>query len=331
MKTTKLKEIFGNSLKKMIRKAIIISILGFSLTRQETSIFKKEKPWGVILFKRNILSEKQIKKLTSSIRKIMKDSNYPILIDEEGGRDTRLSNFLNNSLFSQKYFGDIYSVDKKIGSTLYKSYVNAISNHLRNLGININTSPVLDLHQRKAHKIIGNRSYSDNPVIVNELGILCVRFYKKNKIATVIKHIPGHGKANTDSHFKLPVVKADLNSLKKNDFKCFKNMASHFAMTAHILYSNIDKKFNATHSKILIKKIIRKEIGFKGILISDDISMKALKYDIIKNSKSAFEAGCNLTLYCAGKTQEVIKLLKETPYMDSFTKKKTSEFYKFLS
>jgi len=331
MKITKLKEIFGNFLKKMTRKAIIISIFGFSLTRQEMNIFRKEKPWGVILFKRNISSEKQIKKLTSSIRKIMKDSNYPIIIDEEGGRVTRLSGFLNNSLLNQKYFGDIYSIDKKIGSTLYKSYINAISSNLRNLGININTSPVLDLYESKAHKIIGNRSYSANPVIVNELGVLCTKIYKKNKIATVIKHIPGHGKANTDSHFTLPVVKTNLSLLKKNDFKCFKKVTSHFAMTAHILYSQIDKKNNATHSKILIKKIIRKEIGFKGILISDDISMKALKHDIIKNSKLAYEAGCNLTLYCAGKTQEVIKLLKETPYIDSFTKKKTSEFYKFLS
>ena len=102
-------------------------------------------------------------------------------------------------------------------------------------------------------------------------------------------------------------------------------------MTAHILYTNIDKENNATHSKVLIKKIIRKEIGFKGILISDDISMKALKYNIEKNARLAREAGCNLILYCAGKTQDVKKILRETPYMDSFTKKKTSEFYKFLS
>ena len=102
-------------------------------------------------------------------------------------------------------------------------------------------------------------------------------------------------------------------------------------MTAHILYSKIDNQNNATHSKIIIKEIIRKEIGFKGILISDDISMKALKHDIVKNGKLALKAGCNLILYCAGKTHEVEKLLKETPYIDNFTKKKTSEFYKFLS
>ena len=315
----------------MIRKAAIISISGFSLTKKEISIFKKEKPWGVILFKRNILSKKQLKKLTFSIKKIMKDKRYPILIDEEGGRVTRLSNFLNNSKFNQKYIGDIYRIDKKIGLNLYKSYIDAISSHLRNLGININTSPVLDLYKKSAHKIIGERSYSENPAIVNELGCACVKFYKNNKIGTVIKHIPGHGRANTDSHFKLPIINKDLALLKKNDFKCFKKTKSYFAMTAHILYDKIDNKNNVTHSKILIKDIIRKEIGFKGILISDDISMKALQYNVVKNAKLALSAGCNLILYCAGKTHELKKILQETPYIDSFTKKKTSEFYKFLS
>jgi beta-N-acetylhexosaminidase len=315
----------------MIRKAAIISISGVTLTRQEINIFKKEKPWGVILFKRNILSERQVKGLTALIKKTMKDKKYPILIDEEGGRVTRLSNILNNSVFNQKYFGDIYKVNKKIGLAILKNHIDSISSHLLSLGININTTPVLDLCHNKTHGVIGNRSYSTNPVIVNELGRSCVKFYKYNKIATVIKHIPGHGKANVDSHFKLPLVNDDLKTLTKNDFKCFKNVKSLFAMTAHILYSKIDKKKNATHSKVLIKKIIRKKIGFKGILISDDISMKALKYKDIKNAKLALDAGCNLVLYCAGKTHEVKKLLKETPYIDKFTKKKTSEFYKFLS
>ena len=315
----------------MIRKAAIISISGISLTQQEINIFKKDKPWGVILFKRNILSNNQLKKLTTSIKIIMKDNKYPILVDEEGGRVTRFSNFLDNSIFCQKLFGDIYKKDKKIGLIIYKNYIDSISYHLLNLGININTSPVLDLYIKKAHLVIGNRSYSENPIIVSELGKACVKFYKKNKIATVIKHIPGHGKANADSHFKLPVVKDDFKLLKNKDFKCFKNTKSFFAITAHILYSKIDNINNATHSKTLIKEIIRKEIGFKGILISDDVSMKALKYGVVKNAQLAHEAGCNIVLYCAGKTHEVKKILKETPYIDNFTKKKTSEFYKFLS
>ena len=315
----------------MIRKAAIVSISGPTLTNKEINIIKKEKPWGIILFKRNILSKKQVIILIKKIRMTMKDSKYPILIDEEGGKVTRLSNFLDNSIYNQKYFGEIFKLNKKVGATFYKTYIDSLSKILINLGININTSPVLDLTKKNTHKVIGNRSYSTNPSIVNELGRLCIKFYKKNNIATVIKHIPGHGGANTDSHFKLPKVKDSYKLLKKNDFKCFKNLSSFFAMTAHILYTKIDKKSNASHSDTVINKIIRKEIGFKGILISDDISMKALKYDILKNAKLALNAGCNLVLYCAGKPSEMKKLLIGTPYIDNFTKKKTSEFYRFLS
>jgi len=315
----------------MIRKAAIISISGTTLTKGEIAIIKEEKPWGIILFKRNILSEKQLLKLVNNIKKIMNDKKYPILIDEEGGKVSRISNIFNNLPCNQKYFGDVYNLNKKIGTKLYKSYINSLSKVLIKFGININTSPVLDLLKKNTHDVISNRSFSTNLFVVNELGKLCVKFYKKNKIATVIKHIPGHGGANSDSHFTLPKVNNSLLSLKKKDFKCFENTSSLFAMTAHILYTKIDKKNNATHSSLILKKIIRKEIGFKGILISDDISMKALKHDIVKNSLLALEAGCNLVLYCAGKTSELKKLLNNTPYIDNFTMKKTSEFYKFLS
>jgi len=315
----------------MIRKAAIISISGTILTKKEIIIIKREKPWGIILFKRNIFSEDQLINLTKSIKRITKDKKFPILIDEEGGKVSRLSNFLDNSHFSQKYFGDIYKQNKLIGTKLNKLYVDSLSNVLTKVGISINTSPVLDLKKKNTHSVIGNRSYSVNPLTVNELGKLSVKFYKRNKIATVIKHIPGHGGANSDSHFALPVVNDTFQSLKKRDFKCFKNISSFFAMTAHILFSKIDKKNNVTHSSIIINKIIRKEIGFKGILISDDISMKALKYDLTENAKLALSAGCNLILYCAGKTPELKQLLKQMPYIDKFTRKKTSEFYKFLS
>ena len=315
----------------MIRKAAIVSISGLILTKKEKIILKKEKPWGIILFKRNILSEHQLISLTKSIKKIMKDKKYPILIDEEGGKVSRLSNFLDNSLYNQKFFGDIYRSNKNIGKSLYKLYIDSLSEILRKVEININTSPVLDLKKKNTHDVIGNRSYSENTLIVNELGKLCVKFYKKNKVATVIKHIPGHGGASSDSHFSLPKIHDTFKLLKKNDFKSFKNTSSFFAMTAHILYTKIDKKNNATHSNIILKKIIRNEIGFRGILISDDISMKALKHDIIKNAHLALKAGCNLVLYCTGKTHEVKKLLIKTPYIDKFTMKKTSEFYKFLS
>ena len=314
----------------MNKKAIIISLSGLTISSVERKLITKGKPWGIILFKRNIFSLNQTKKLINSIKKISKDKNFPILIDEEGGRVCRLSNFLNNEIYSQNFFSTIFLQKKSLGKSLYSNYISSMCSVFKSLGININTSPVLDTLQKNTHSIIGDRSYSSKPNLVREMGNICIKTYLKNHIGTVIKHIPGHGAATSDSHLKQPIVNKSLNNLKKNDFRCFKNMKSHFAMTAHIVYKQLDKKNPATHSNFIIKNIIRKEIGFKGIIISDDISMKALKYDILTNAKKAINAGCNLVLYCAGKSNESRKLLKELPYIDNFTKKKTSEFYKFL-
>ena len=142
----------------MIRKAAIVSISGPYLNNDEINIIKKEKPWGIILFKRNILSENQVINLIKKIRKVMRDKKYPILIDEEGGRISRLSNFFNNSIYNQKYFGEVYKLNKKIGTILYKTYIDSLSKILINLGININTTPVLDLIKKKTHAVIGNKN-----------------------------------------------------------------------------------------------------------------------------------------------------------------------------
>ena len=189
---------------------------------------------------------------------------------------------------------------------------------------------MLDVLRKNTNKIIGRRSFSNKPRIVKKLGLICVNQYNLNKIATVIKHIPGHGCASSDSHVKLPKVKLDLKILDKIDFAPFKLNKSRFAMTAHVLYQKIDSANVASFSSKIINKIIRKKIGFKGILISDDISMKALKFDLITNAKKSLSAGCNIVLYCAGNYNESLNLIKNVPYIDQFTAKKTSEFYKFL-
>ncbi len=314
----------------MKRKAIIISIKGHTLSNKEKLLLQKEKPWGVILFKRNLSEFSQIKSLIRDIRNCLKDKNYPVLIDEEGGKVSRLNSIINNHL-SQKYFGDIYTQNKKIGVNLYKNYLKSIINTLIKLGININTVPILDKLNSKTHKIISNRTFSSNTQIIKDLGNLCIKTYNKHKISTVIKHIPGHGLSTSDSHLKLPIINKSYNYLRNNDFKCFQNIKSYLAMTAHILYKKIDSENCATHSKIIIKNIIRRKIKFKGLLISDDISMKALKYDLVENALRSLNAGCNIVLYCSGKYNESAKLLKNIPYIDKFTQKKTSELYKFLS
>ena len=314
----------------MNRKAVIISLSGYFLTKKEIFLIKKYLPWGIILFKRNIKNYNQLKNLTKKIRSIINDKKYPILVDEEGGTVTRLNNIIKNKYFSQKFFGKLSDTNYSVSLKIYELYLNKICNILNNLGININTVPVLDKHYKITNKFLSDRIYSSKIKTIKDLGNRCIKIYGKNKIATVIKHIPGHGLSKVDSHKKLPIVNKDLHYLKKNDFFCFKNSNSKFAMTAHILYKKIDKYSCATQSKLIINKIIRKELNFKGILISDDISMKSLKFGLVENGIRSLNAGCNLALYCGGKYMESLKLLERLPKIDKFMKKKTSEFYKFL-
>ena len=256
----------------MKRKAIIVSIKGTKLSRLEKILFTKEKPWGVILFKRNLKTTHQIKKLTSQIRNITKDKRFPVMIDEEGENVSRLSDIIQHN-FSANFFGNIMKIDRNLGSRFTKHYVNSLCKILKYLGININTIPVLDVLRTKTNKIIGNRSFSKDKKIVKRLGELTIKYLHSNKILGVIKHIPGHGFANSDSHKRLPKVLLSLNKLNQIDFFPFKSSKAKLAMTAHILYSQIDKKNPATLSKKIVNNIIRKKLKFNGILISDDISM----------------------------------------------------------
>ncbi len=313
----------------MRQKALIVSLKGIKLSKMEKILLSKEKPWGVILFKRNLKTFSQIKALTSQIRKITKNKKFPILIDEEGENVSRLRKIINHNI-SSNFFGALFSKNKNFCIRIYEHYIYSISKILKELGININSIPVLDVLRKNTNKIIGNRSFSQDKNVVKELGKLTIKFLNIHKIGGIIKHIPGHGAATSDSHKKMPKILLSLKNLNKIDFYPFKVSNSKFAMTAHILYPRIDNKNPATFSKKIIKKVIRKSLKFKGILISDDISMKALKYDLVTNAKKSIEAGCNIVLYCSGNTNDNFKLIKSLPYIDKFTSKKTSEFFKFL-
>ena len=293
-------------------------------------MFKKTKPWGIILFSRNIKSVSQLKSLIDDIKKTFNHKKCPVLIDVEGGKVSRLNKIIDLSNFSQDYFANLYKRNKKLFSIHYKIYINTVCNIFKKVGININTVPVLDIRRNKSHNIIGTRSFSKNPAIVSKLGSLCIDFYKKNKIATVVKHIPGHGLSKCDSHFKTPIIRTSKKELVEKDFKPFKACKSLFAMTAHAIYSMYDSNNTATHSKIIVNQVIRNHINFKGILISDDISMKSLKYSLEENAHKALHAGCNLILHCNGNIREMNKLAKVIPRIDKLTQKKTSHFYKFL-
>ena len=313
----------------MKKKAIIISIKGLKLTTKEKLLLSNEAPWGLILFKRNIKSFTQIQFLIQDIKKLTKDKNFPILIDEEGSTVSRLSNIINHNI-SANYFGNLYLINKKLCIQLYKKYLDSLCKSLKKIGLNINTIPVLDVLRAKTSSVIGIRSFSNNPNIVKTLGQITVNHCHKNKIISVIKHIPGHGCAILDSHYQMPKVNLDYKELNKIDFHPFKYSSAKLAMTAHILFKKIDPFNVCTFSKKIISEIIRKKLGYKGILMSDDISMKALKYDLITNAKKSLAAGCNLVLYCAGDINDNFKLIKSVPYIDKFTSKKTSEIYKIL-
>jgi beta-N-acetylhexosaminidase len=311
------------------RRAFIIGLKSTILTKKEFFLLKKYKPWGVILFSRNIKTIKQTKNLTTSIKNLFKDNNYPILIDQEGGRVDRFGKLINTSLFTGEFFGNLYKKNNKKFKLYYELFIRQTSFLLKQTGININTVPLLDVRRKKSNNIIGNRSYSSNHKIVSKIGDFCIKHFHKNNIGTIIKHIPGHGLSKVDSHKTTPIIQEKISVLKKIDFFPFKNKKSFFAMTAHIIYENIDKTLTATHSSKVIN-IIRKDIKFNNILISDDISMKGLRYSLKENTVKSFKAGCNLVLHCNGRYDEMLIVAKNSPKIDKFIIKKTSQFYKIL-
>ena len=312
------------------RRSFIVGIKSTKLNNKEKIFLRKFKPWGVILFTRNIKNINQTFKLTSSIRKIFNDKNYPILIDQEGGRVNRLRNIISFDNLTSEFFGQLYVKNYKEFEIYYRLFIDKTSYLLKLIGVNLNTSPVLDLRVKGASNIIGDRSFSKDPKIVSKIGDYCINFFHKNKIGTVIKHIPGHGLASVDSHNFTPLINKDNKYLDKNDFKSFKNKKTLFAMTAHIIFKKIDEKNPVTHSKKLIK-LIRNKIGFRNILISDDLSMKSLKGNLKENAFKAFNAGCNLVLHCNGNLKEMEIVGKESPIINQFIYKKTSQFYKIIS
>ena len=311
------------------RRSFIVGIKSIRLLSKEISFLRKYKPWGVILFSRNIKNIQQTIKLTTSIRKIFNDNNYPILIDQEGGRINRLDNIISFDNLTSEYFGKRFKKNFKEFVFIYKLFIDKTSYLLKFLGININTVPVLDLRIKNTSNVIGDRSFSNNPKIVSIIGDYCIKNFHKNGIGTVIKHIPGHGLSKVDSHHFTPTIDKNIKYLNRKDFFPFKNKKSFFAMTAHIIFKKIDTVNTVTHSKKLIK-LIRNKIGFKKILISDDLSMKSLKGDLKKNTINTFKSGCNIALHCNGNYREMLIVGKNSPIINKFIIKKTSQFYKIL-
>lgn len=297
---------------KNIKSPVIFGFSSTKLTDEEKSFFKEVGPIGFILFKRNIEDKQQVKSLTDSLRQLM-GGEVLILIDQEGGRVARLNEPHWRKYPTGEYFSKLYDEDKeKAKKELFDNFQN-IANDLVEVGINVDCAPVLDVLSEKTHDVIGDRAYGDTPKKVSELGqVVCDALLSKD-VYPVIKHIPGHGLGACDSHLELPIVEECLENLKNNDFIPFKDLKNQkFAMTAHIKYTEIDKNNCTTMSKTAID-LIRNEIGFKNILMSDDLSMKALDGSFANRTKKTLESGCDLILHCNGDMKEMKEIYTELP------------------
>ena len=287
---------------------LIIGLEGTILNDNETKFLSDYKPWGVILFQRNCINHKDTLTLIDKIKsKTHKD--MPILIDQEGGRVSRLNYPEFPMTLSAKLFGDIFIKDKELALRALTLNINLIAGSLKDMGININTVPVLDIPSQKESGVIGDRAYSSDKDIVSQMGKIVLNENNSNGIGSVIKHIPGHGRATVDSHLDLPIIIDEKSLLENDDFVPFKALNNApLAMTAHAIYEKFDKNNVATLSKTMITEIIRSKIGFKGTLMTDDVSMKALSGDVGTNSLLALQAGCDLVLHCNGNFDEICQI-----------------------
>lgn len=274
---------------------VIFGLAGLSLTGAEREFFTKNPPAGFILFKRNIQDPDQLKALTADLARTF--HTPPILIDQEGGRVARLTlphwkTYLPARGLASETF-------EQAQRRVYETYT-SIAQDLREIGITHDCAPVLDIDVEGADPIMGDRTFSKDPMIVAALGEVAIKALQDGGITPIMKHIPGHGAAQCDSHKELPVIDLSLDQLMLHFIPFKENIACPWAMTAHVVYSAIDSRHCATHSRRLIQDIIRGEIGFKGTLISDDIGMGALSGSLGERARLALEAGCDLVLECSG-------------------------------
>ena len=290
---------------KTIKNAVIFGCKGPRLTEVEFDFFKETLPFGFILFSRNIVNSKQVNDLCQSLRDAV-GWYAPILIDQEGGRVQRVKPPLALDRLPPLDEAQKAGLNAK---SVFKLRFSAMANELLSLGIDFNCAPVLDIARPSTHRFLRNRCYGLNKSDVISLGRTAYDALKSSGVFPIIKHMPGHGFATHDSHFELPVVKASKKELFANDFAVFKAFRdAEIAMSAHVLFEAIDPHSVASTSKRLID-IVRNELKFSGLLISDDISMAALPGDMKKRTNNLIEAGNDVILHCNGKLFEMKEII----------------------
>ena len=298
----------------MTTKAFITGVAGTNLSAEERNFIAAERPWGFILFKRNVADPAQVTALTDQLRAAVGEPNAPVLIDQEGGRVQRLSPPHWPLYPPGAAFGSLYDIDAELGLRAALLSARLIGDDLAELGVTVDCLPLADVPVAGADSVIGNRAYGTEPTKVSAIARAVTVGLAQGGILPVLKHIPGHGRATADTHLRLPVVDTAQAELEKTDFAAFRPLVDlPMAMTAHVVFSAYDPAHPATTSATMIETVIRGLIGFQGLLMSDDVSMNALAGSIAERTRAIFAAGCDLVLHCNGKLDEMREVASETP------------------
>jgi beta-N-acetylhexosaminidase len=315
-----------------MRSCAIYGCAGLTLSAAEQAFFRQTRPWGFILFARNIEGPAQVRALVAELRATVVAAGAPILIDQEGGRVARLKPPHWPARSAAARFGKLHETNPEAAREA--TYLNArlIAHDLAGLGINVDCLPVLDVPAPGAHDIIGDRAFAADPATIIALGRAQIEGLMDGGVLPIMKHIPGHGRAGADSHLALPRVTASLEELSASDFVTFRSLDQcPMAMTAHVVYESIDPQRPATTSPKVIRDVIRGEIGFDGLLMSDDLSMKALDGALSVRAKAALFAGCDLVLHCNGDMDEMRDVASEVKKLEGPARRRSEQALAHLS
>jgi beta-N-acetylhexosaminidase len=309
-----------------MRTGVIFGCSGPVLEAAERGFFRDVQPWGFILFGRNVRDRGQVRALVDALRDTVGDAQAPVLIDQEGGRVARLKPPQWPQRPPQNVFGSLYGKEQKTAAEA--AYLNArlIASDLQELGINVDCLPVLDVPAPGGHDIIGDRAFASDPTVVIALGRAVMQGLMEGGVLPVMKHVPGHGRAAADTHLELPHVKAAREELSATDFVTFRSLNTcPMAMTAHVVYDAIDPARPATTSPRVIREVIRGEIGYQGLLMTDDLSMDALSGPISARAKAALFAGCDVVLHCNGRMEEMLGVASEAKPLEGIPQKRAEQ------
>lgn len=298
----------------MSSRAFITGASGLSLTTEEREFLREQRPWGFILFKRNVDNPLQVARLVQEFREAVEDSDAPVLIDQEGGRVQRLGPPHWPVYPAGATFGVLYDRDRDMGLKAARLSAQLIATDLADLGITVDCLPLADVPVPGADAVIGDRAYGADPHKVATIARAVTEGLEQGGVLPVLKHIPGHGRATADTHHRLPIVETLKDDLEAFDFAAFRPLADlPMAMTAHVVFSAIDATQPATTSATIIEQVIRGTIGFQGLLMSDDVSMNALAGSIAQRTRAIVAAGCDIVLHCNGNLDEMRQVASEAP------------------